>query len=67
MGATLEPAIEEVVIVVAGDDDHLSPLPEDGAQLGEELPARGQRLAQRTVPELEHVAEQDDTIDALER
>ena len=52
-----EPRLDERVVVVAGDDDELAP-GERSPEILEELARGQQRLARRTVAQLEHVAEQ---------
>ena len=57
----LEPGAEEAVIVVAGDEDHLAARERIADRL-EEGAGAGQRLAERTIAELDRVAEQDQAV-----
>jgi hypothetical protein len=60
-GELVEQRLGEAVVVVAGDDRHLA-LTQRGAQLLEERPRRRQRGADGEVAQLDHVAQQDDTV-----
>jgi hypothetical protein len=56
-----------VVIVVAGHDRNLGAGRQRAGQIGAEPLRRPQRVAHRTLAQLEHIAEQDETIDPLQR
>ena len=58
--AALEPAAQQRMVVVAGYDDDLA---DDGGELAQHRLGRGQRLAQRPVPQLERVAEQHEPVE----
>ena len=61
----LEPRLDQVVVVVARDHDHLA----SRERLAERRQRRGravEHLAQRAVAKLEHVAEQDQPVGAGE-
>jgi hypothetical protein len=64
--AALEPRLDQVVVVVAGDDDELRRVG-GGADRAERLAGALERLRQRAVAELDHVTEEDDPVGAVER
>jgi hypothetical protein len=54
--------VDQVVIMVAGDDHDLGAGAQGGPDLTERLGRRGQRLAQRSVAQLQQVAQQHQAI-----
>jgi hypothetical protein len=54
------------MIVIAGNDHDLTP-GERVSKLLEERPRRGKRIASRAMAQLEHITEQDESIDVCER
>ena len=64
--ATVEPGLDQVVVVVAGDDHQLG-IAERPGELRERGRRGVERLAQRPVAQLEHVAEQDEPVDPVDR
>ena len=64
--AALEPGLDQVMVMVAGDDDDLAA----GHRLAQRRHhglGRRQRLYQRPVAQLEHIAEQNQAFAAIER
>ena len=61
-----EPVVEQVVVVVAGDDQNLGVAGGLG-QVREERGGELERLAQRPVAQLDDVAEQDHSVGSLGR
>ena len=55
------------MVVVAGNDHDLARGAERVTELDQEVAPGCKRLAQRRVAQLEHVAEQDHAVDAVER
>ena len=64
--APLEPRLDQVMVVVAGDDDQLA-VRHRLAQRGDHRRRGLEHLGQRAVAQLEHVAEQDEPVDSVER
>ncbi len=54
------------MIVIAGNDHDLSP-GKGSAKLLEKWTCGGKRIATRAMAQLEHIAQQDKSIDVLER
>ncbi|MFZ0042675.1 MAG: hypothetical protein WAK93_15290, partial [Solirubrobacteraceae bacterium] len=63
----LRPALDEVVIVIAGDDHDFAAGAEGRPDLLQWPRRRSQRLADRAMAKLEHVAEQHQAIDIGQR
>jgi hypothetical protein len=61
-GAPLHPRVEQLIVVVAGHDDHLALRTERGAELAAQLPGRLQRSALGTVTELQQVTKRDESV-----
>jgi hypothetical protein len=62
----LEPVREQVVVVIAGDHDQPRPAGRFG-KLGEEGARDRERLAERPVAELDHVAQENHLVGCLQR
>jgi hypothetical protein len=54
------------MVVVAGEDQH-RPIAECAGEIAEHRLGGGEHFADRPVAQFEHVAEQHETIDAVER
>ena len=64
--AALQPPVEEVVVVVPGDDGEVA-VPQDIAELVEERAGRLDRRLQGQVAKLDGIAQQDDLVRVGER
>ncbi len=64
--AALEPGLDQVMVVVAGDDDQLA-AGEGRAELGDHRLGDLEHLRERPIAKLEHVAEQHQAVDAGDR
>ncbi len=62
---TLEPLLEQVMVVIAGDD-HQWRIADRRRELGEEGAGPIERRGQRAIAQLDGVAEQDHAVHALE-
>ena len=61
--APFEPAPQQPVVVVSGDDDDLASAPEGRAELAQHRRAGRERVANRPVPQLERVAEEHEAVE----
>ena len=64
--ASLEPGLDEMMVVVAGDDDQL-PFGHGLGQLAQKWLGERERLIDRAVAQLDQIAEQDDAVARFER
>ena len=65
--AALQPRRHQAMVVVAGHQHHLGPRRQRRAERRQRLPRGGQRVPERPLAQLQHVAEQHHPLDAGDR